>query len=57
MDDEVARPNIKEELTTRDDYLDSRFRRLSSSGTLLLLSEVSIRNLNLSVFVTTLCRP
>ena len=32
MDDEIARPNIKEELTTRDEYLDSRFRRLSTSG-------------------------
>ena len=32
MDDEVARPNIKEELTTRDEYLDTRFKRLSSSG-------------------------
>ena len=32
MDDEVARPNIKEELTTRDEYLDTQFKRLSSSG-------------------------
>lgn len=32
MDDEVARPNIKEELTTREEYLDTRFKRLSSSG-------------------------
>ena len=32
MDDEVARPNIKEELTTRDEYLDTKFKRLSSSG-------------------------
>ena len=32
MDDEVSRPGIKEELTTRDDYLDSRFKLLSPSG-------------------------
>lgn len=32
MDDEVARPGIKEELTTREEYLDSRFTRLSPSG-------------------------
>lgn len=32
MDDEISRAGIKEELTTRDDYLDSRFVRLSSSG-------------------------
>jgi hypothetical protein len=32
MDDEIARAGIKEELTTRDEYLDSKFVRLSSSG-------------------------
>lgn len=32
MDDELARPGIKEELTTRDEYLDERFLKLSSSG-------------------------
>jgi heme exporter protein D len=32
MDDEVSRSGIKEELTTRDEYLDARFRGLSPSG-------------------------
>lgn len=32
MDDETARPGIKDDLTTRDEYLSSRFSRLSSSN-------------------------
>jgi len=32
MDDEVARPGIKVELTTRDEYMEQRFTRLSESG-------------------------
>ena len=43
MDDEIARKGIKEELTTREEYLDGRFTRLSKSGhdlTPLTLDEV-----------------
>ncbi|CAM9848262.1 unnamed protein product [Pylaiella littoralis] len=32
MDDEIARKGIKEELTTRDEYLATRFTKLSVSG-------------------------
>lgn len=32
MDDEIARQGIKEELTTREYYLENRFTKLSSSG-------------------------
>lgn len=32
MDDEVARKGIKVELTTREEYLETRFTRLSASG-------------------------
>ena len=32
MDDEVARAGIKQELTTKDEYLDTRFTKLSTSG-------------------------
>jgi len=32
MDDETSRPGIKDDLTTRDEYLATRFLRLSSSG-------------------------
>ena len=32
MDDEVARAGIKVELTTREDYLETRFTKLSASG-------------------------
>lgn len=32
MDDEVQRPNVKDDLTTRDDYLVNRFVRLSMSN-------------------------
>ncbi|CAM9492179.1 unnamed protein product [Discosporangium mesarthrocarpum] len=32
MDDEIAREGIKEELTTRDAYLETRFTKLSESG-------------------------
>jgi hypothetical protein len=32
MDDEVRREGIKEELTTRDEYLETRFTKLSPSG-------------------------
>jgi len=43
MDDEVARAGIKVELTTRDEYLETRFTKLSESGhdlTPLLPSEL-----------------
>ena len=43
MDDEVARTGIKVELTTRDEYLETRFTKLSESGhdlTPLLPSEL-----------------
>jgi peptide methionine sulfoxide reductase MsrB len=32
MDDEIPRPGIKEELTTREEYMESRFTCLSFSG-------------------------
>ena len=32
MDDEIARPGCKLDLTTRDEYLESRFTKLSLSG-------------------------
>lgn len=44
MDDERDRPGIKSDLTTRDQYLDQRFTRLSPSGhdlTPLTLEEVN----------------
>lgn len=44
MDDEVPRPGIKRELTTRDEYLATRFFKLSTSGhdlTPMTLAEIT----------------
>jgi hypothetical protein len=53
MDDETARYGIKVELTTRDDYLESRFKKLSPSGhdlTELTNEEVVVYGIRLNEF-------